>query len=51
MADLNVAEVMRYAQPAPALFEAAPAVTKWLASCQARPAFRKMMAAREKEPA
>jgi len=51
VADLNVAEVMRYAQPVPALFEAAPAVTEWLAACQARPAFKAMMAAREKEPA
>ncbi|MCO6417192.1 glutathione S-transferase family protein [Siccirubricoccus sp. KC 17139] len=51
VADLNLAEVIRYAQPAPQLFEAAPRVRAWLAACQARPAFRAMMAAREQEPA
>jgi glutathione S-transferase len=51
VADINVAEVMRYAQAAPELFEAAPRVKAWLAACQARPAFRKMWAEREKEPA
>ena len=48
--DLNLAEVFRYAQPAPALFEAAPRVRDWLAACQARPAFRRMMAERDAEP-
>ncbi|WP_149537642.1 glutathione S-transferase family protein [Siccirubricoccus phaeus] len=51
VADLNLAEVLRYAQPAPALFQAAPRVAAWLAACQARPAFRAMMAARDAEPA
>ena len=51
VADINTAEVFRYAMPAPELFEAAPRVTAWLAACQARPAFKRMMAAREKEPA
>ena len=50
VADINVAEVVRYAMPATALFDANPAVKAWLASCQARPAFRKMWEAREKEP-
>lgn len=51
VADINVSEVVRYALPAPELFEAAPAVRDWIARCHARPAFRKMMADREKEAA
>jgi glutathione S-transferase len=51
VADINVAEVIRYAMPAPELFEAAPRVKTWLAACHARPAFQRMMAEREKEPA
>ena len=51
VADINVAEVVRYAQSASTLFDAAPKAKAWLAACQARPAFRKMWEAREKEPA
>jgi len=51
VADLNTAEVVRYATAAPELFEAAPRVKAWLAACQARPAFKAMWAARDKEPA
>jgi glutathione S-transferase len=51
VADLNLAEVFRYAMPAPELFAAAPRVKAWLEVCQARPAFRAMMARREAEPA
>jgi glutathione S-transferase len=51
VADINAAEVFRYAMPAPELFEAAPRVKAWLAACHARPAFKSMMAMREKEPA
>jgi glutathione S-transferase len=51
VADINVAEIVRYAQAAPELFDANPRVKAWLAACQARPAFRKMWDAREKEPA
>ncbi len=51
VADLNVAEVVRYAQPAPALFDAAPRVKAWLAACHARPAFKAMMSMRDAEPA
>jgi glutathione S-transferase len=50
VADLNVAEVLRYAQPAPELFADYPEVTEWLAACQERPAFRETMAARSAEP-
>ena len=51
VADINVAEIVRYALAAPELFEAAPRVKAWLAACQARPAFGRMWEAREKEPA
>ncbi|MCX7340811.1 MAG: glutathione S-transferase family protein [Hyphomicrobiales bacterium] len=51
VADINVAEVIRYARPAPELFADAPHVDRWLTACHARPAFKAMMAAREAEPA
>ena len=51
VADINVAEIVRYAQAAPELFETAPRVKAWLAACQARPAFKRMWAERDKEPA
>lgn len=51
VADLNVAEVIRYAMPARELFEANPNVARWLAACHARPAFKEMMAKRDAEPA
>ena len=51
VADINLAEVVRYALPAPDLFEAAPSVKAWLAACQARPAFRRMWQERDGEPA
>lgn len=51
VADLLVAEVLRYAQPAPELFEATPAVTDWLTRCQSRPAYKAMQAMRAAEPA
>ncbi|MCA3596026.1 MAG: glutathione S-transferase family protein [Methylobacterium sp.] len=51
IADINVAEVIRYASPAPELFEAAPHVRAWLAACQARAAFKAMMDKRNAEPA
>lgn len=49
VADLNVAEVFRYAMSQPQLFDAAPNVKAWLERCQARPAFRAMMETRAKE--
>ena len=51
VADLNVAEVVRYASGATALFDANPTVKRWLAACQARPAFRQMWQERDAEPA
>jgi glutathione S-transferase len=49
VADLNLAEVLRYAMGQPALFEEAPNVKAWLERCQARPAFRAMMETRQLE--
>jgi glutathione S-transferase len=49
--DINVAEVVRYAMPAPELFDGVPRVKSWLAACHARPAFKEMMQRREAEPA
>ena len=49
VADLNVAEVFRYAMGQPALFDAAPKVKAWLERCQSRPAFKAVMAVRAQE--
>jgi glutathione S-transferase len=51
VADINTAEIFRYAQAAPEMFATRPHLTAWLAACQARPAFQAMMAARNAEPA
>jgi len=51
VADINVAEVVRYAMPVAQLFDAAPRVRAWLAACHARPAFKDMWAKRDAEPA
>ena len=51
VADANVAEIVRYAAPAKSLFAANPNVKKWYDACTGRPAYRKMWAEREKEPA
>jgi glutathione S-transferase len=51
VADINLAEVVRYASPVPELFDSAPHVKAWLAACQARPAFQTMWAKRNEEPA
>lgn len=51
VADLNLAETLRYAQGHPTLLSEFPAVKSWLERCQARPAFQKMWAARMAEPA
>ncbi|QRM54640.1 glutathione S-transferase family protein [Sinorhizobium sp. BG8] len=49
VADLNLAEIFRYAMTQTELFESAPNVKKWLQTCQARPAFKTMMETRLKE--
>ena len=51
VADLNLAEVFRYAMSQKQLFEKHPRVSAWLARCHARPAFKAMMEERLKEPA
>ncbi|MEK1929299.1 MAG: glutathione S-transferase family protein [Pararhizobium sp.] len=49
VADLNLAEVLRYAMSETYLFDRHPRVKAWLARCHARPAFEKMMAGRRRE--
>ncbi len=51
VADVNLAEVVRYAQPAKELFAARPALKAWIEACQSRPAFKAMMERRNAEPA
>ncbi len=51
VADINVAEVVRYALPAKDLIEANSNLKAWITRCHARPAFKAMMARREEEPA
>jgi glutathione S-transferase len=50
VADLNLAECLRYAQGHPTLMGEFPAVKAWLERCQSREAFKKMWAARMAEP-
>jgi glutathione S-transferase len=51
VADLNMAEVLRYAQGHTELMGRFPAVQEWLTACQQRPAFAAMSAARDAEAA
>ncbi|MCB6178741.1 glutathione S-transferase family protein [Rhodobacter sp. Har01] len=51
VADINVAECVRYAQGHPSLLAEFPAVKAWIERCQSRPAFQAMWAARMAEPA
>lgn len=51
VADINMAEVVRYAQPHAPLMERFGRVKSWLEHCQARPAFKAMWEARLAEPA
>lgn len=51
VADINLAECMRYAQSHPTLLGEFPAVKAWLEACQARPGFKTMWQARLAEPA
>lgn len=50
VADINMAEIVRYAQSHGALLEQFPALRDWLSDCQARPGFRKMWQERLAEP-
>ena len=49
VADINMAEVLRYARYRPGLIEAYPAIRNWITGCQAQPAFKVMWAARKAE--
>jgi glutathione S-transferase len=51
VADINVAECVRYAQGHPTLLAEFPAVKAWIERAQSRPAFQKMWAGRMAEPA
>lgn len=48
--DLNLAEVLRYAQSETALFEAHPNIDAWIKRCQSRPAYLEMQRKRSLEP-
>ena len=48
--DLNIAEVLRYAQSETALFEARPNIDAWIKRCQSRPAYLEMQRKRSLEP-
>ncbi len=51
VADINMAECLRYAQSHPTLVGEFPALEGWLKTAQARPAFQDMWAKRAVEPA
>jgi glutathione S-transferase len=50
-ADLNVAEVLRYAQTENQLFDGRPKLKAWIERCQSRPAYKAMQETRSTEPA
>lgn len=50
VADLNVSDIVRYADSAPELLEAAPNIRRWFVACRDRPAYKAVMAKREAEP-
>ncbi|SMO55841.1 glutathione S-transferase family protein [Paracoccus laeviglucosivorans] len=50
VADINVAEIIRYAQGHHELMSQFPAIRAWLERCQSRPAFAKMWQERLAEP-
>ncbi|MGO7426773.1 glutathione binding-like protein, partial [Rhizobium ruizarguesonis] len=50
VADLNIAEVLRYAQTEEALFQTHPNIKAWIERCQSRPAYKAMQTTRGKEP-
>ncbi len=50
LADIGMAECVRFAQAHEPLMEEFPALSGWLKACQARPAFQEMFAARNAEP-
>ncbi len=48
--DLNIAEVLRYAQSETALFDAHPNIDAWIRRCHSRPAYLEMQRKRSLEP-
>ena len=50
VADINLAECLRYAQSHPTLLSEFPESQRWLEACQARPAFRTVWERRQAEP-
>jgi len=50
VADIMLAECVRYAQPAKDLLKEFPRLAAWLMNAQSRPAFAKVIAARAAEP-
>lgn len=50
VADINMAEIVRYVQPHTPLMDRFPRVKSWLELCQNRAAFKKMWADRAAEP-
>jgi glutathione S-transferase len=51
VADINLAEILRYAQNHPTLLPSFAALDRWLRACQARPGFAAMWEKRLAEPA
>jgi glutathione S-transferase len=51
VADINVGEVVRYAQGYAPLFDSRPALKAWIEAAQARPSFKAMWDKRTAEPA
>ena len=51
VADINVGEVVRYAQGYAPLFDSRPALKAWIEAAQARPGFKAMWDKRTAEPA
>jgi len=51
VADINMAEIVRYAQAEPGLISGYPDIEQWLAACHARPGFKAMWEKRLAEPA
>lgn len=51
VADINMAEIVRYAQAEPGLVDQFPAIAGWLSDCHARPGFKAMWTKRLAEPA
>lgn len=49
VADINMAEIVRYAQPRPDILNQFPALNAWLLRCQDRPAFKVMWEKRAAE--